>query len=253
MQSGDDVPDRDFGDKEIPPNTGDISGTVYDDLNGNGVWDDGEPGIGGVEVCLYEGSGTTTLVECTTTDPNGNYSFPDVEGGDYTVVETDPPGYNSSSPNELDPVTVVPGETTEDVDFFDYVPASVSGTVFDDLNGNGQPDPGEPGIPGVKVCLNDAGGEIGCVDTDPLGNYSFDDLLPGDYSITETDPAGYISTGDADGPANGDNQIDVTLQSGDVKTDQDFGDQALGSIVAQSSMISTATACRIRQNRASAA
>lgn len=48
-----------------------LCGTVWSDLNGNGVQDAGEPGIADVKVTAYDG---TTTYE-TTTDLNGNYSF----------------------------------------------------------------------------------------------------------------------------------------------------------------------------------
>jgi len=32
--------------------------------------------------------------------------------------------------------------------------------------------------------------------TDSSGNYSFTNLPPGSYTIAETDPSGYLSTGD---------------------------------------------------------
>jgi SdrD B-like protein len=48
-----------------------LCGTVWSDLNGNGIQDAGEPGIGGIPVLVYDG---TTIYE-TTTDSNGNYFF----------------------------------------------------------------------------------------------------------------------------------------------------------------------------------
>jgi len=58
---------------------GSLTGTVYDDANGNGVQDEGEPGLAGVEVTSTDNfsvNGTSyprTLA--TTTDGDGNYSF----------------------------------------------------------------------------------------------------------------------------------------------------------------------------------
>ncbi|MCS6898058.1 MAG: hypothetical protein NZM29_08810, partial [Nitrospira sp.] len=40
--------------------------------------------------------------------------------------------------------------------------------------------------------------------------YAFDNLLPGVYVVVETDPAGYISTADTDGPNDNRIVVDVT-------------------------------------------
>ena len=67
--------------------TGAIGDRVWLDEDGDGVQDAGETGIPNVEVQL---SGTDALGNAvsltTTTDANGNYLFPDVPVGDYTVT-----------------------------------------------------------------------------------------------------------------------------------------------------------------------
>ena len=65
-----------------------------------------------------------------------------------------------------------------------------SGVVFNDINGNGLKDPGENGIPGVLITLSNGA----TTTTGAGGSYSFSNLQPGDYSVTETDPSGYSST-----------------------------------------------------------
>ena len=71
-----------------------IRGIVYDDLNGDGVMDAGEPGLSGVTVTLVG-------VESTFTDALGQYAFGDIAAGAYTVVETDPVGFVSTTPNTV--------------------------------------------------------------------------------------------------------------------------------------------------------
>jgi hypothetical protein len=86
-------------------------------------------------------------------------------------------------------VTVVTG--TLDV----IQPASLSGTVFEDLNNNGEIDLGERGILGVVVQLDgtdDLGRAIHSTQqTDADGAYVFPRLRPGQYTIAEAQPAGY--------------------------------------------------------------
>ena len=229
--SGEDVSDVDFGDQLIVAGTGSITGTVCDGTGSGDGFCDGEPGIPGVTVALLDENGD--VVRMTTTDANGDYSFPNVPVGTYSVVETDEPGWDSlndadgtgNGPNLIENVVVEANTETSDRDFEDTpLDGSLSGTVYDDTNGNGQYDVGELGIPGVEVCLNVST----CQNTDGNGDYSFPGLTPGTYTVVETDPDGYISTGDVDG-AN-DNTIVANVGAGENVVDQDFFDQALGSI-----------------------
>ena len=82
-----------------------IFGTVFEDLNTNAVKDVNEGGIPDVVIVL-DGSITTT------TDLDGEYTFYVATGGVHTVVEIDPPGYSSTTPNEVD-VDVLPGRSYE--------------------------------------------------------------------------------------------------------------------------------------------
>jgi uncharacterized repeat protein (TIGR01451 family) len=197
-----------------------IGGAVYDDLNGDGAQDGGEPGISGVVVSLSNGLTTTT-------DATGAYTFT-VNPGTYTVTESTPAGYIStgSEPGTVGStvvdddtiaVTVLSNQSSLENDFLDALPATIVGAVYDDLNGDGAFDAGDTGIPGVLVTLSNGM----TTTTDATGAYTFT-VNPGSYSILETDPAGYISTGDVDG-AN-DNAIGVTLTSGEVVTNRDFFD-----------------------------
>ncbi|MCR8842103.1 GEVED domain-containing protein [Paenibacillus sp. SC116] len=63
-----------------------ITGIVFNDLNHNGLFDAGEPGIPNVFVVLFSSTGGTCA--STITDANGNYSFTITTAGTYTVYET---------------------------------------------------------------------------------------------------------------------------------------------------------------------
>jgi hypothetical protein len=69
------------------PVAGTLSGTVFQDLNINGVQDTGEPGIGGQTLFLdLHGTGTLASDDPTaTTDANGNYQFTITNLGTYTI------------------------------------------------------------------------------------------------------------------------------------------------------------------------
>lgn len=63
-----------------------ITGIVFNDLNHNGVFNAGEPGIPNVYVVLYNQTGGTCI--SMQTDANGNYSFSITTAGTYSVYET---------------------------------------------------------------------------------------------------------------------------------------------------------------------
>ncbi len=195
-----------------------ITGLVYHDLNGSGIQDSGEQGIAGVKVELLDAAGE--VIASAVTDENGSYVFPDILPGDYTVRETDPNGYTSTTPNEVSVSTADTGSAK--AVFGDQRPAVISGLVFEDKNGNGVQDEGENGIPGVAVELTDSTGQvIASVISGEDGQYDFDPINPGIYTVRETDPNGYISTTA--------NTVEVTLPDGGTAP-VNFGDQKKGSI-----------------------
>jgi uncharacterized repeat protein (TIGR01451 family) len=90
------------------------------------------------------------IVATTTTSVTGDYSFSNVPAGLYTVIETQPYGYGSSSPNEIQ-VTRSGNTSVADINFGDTL-AEIKGRVYQDNNGNGGFDTGtDPGIGGVTV------------------------------------------------------------------------------------------------------
>lgn len=78
-----------------------VSGLVYDDKNGNGSQDNGEPGVAGAEVTLSDGSRSGDLVRVATTDSNGIYTLTDVPVGQYTLQVQLPPGQSGVNPPPL--------------------------------------------------------------------------------------------------------------------------------------------------------
>ena len=96
---------------------------------------------------------------------------------------------------------------------------SLSGHVWYDRNKNGQVDEGETPIPNVVIRLSN--GLTTTTDTD--GFFIFENLPDGVYSVTETDPKGYVSISDADGGT--DNVISgIRITNGNHVVDQDFFD-----------------------------
>ncbi|MDY0072771.1 MAG: SdrD B-like domain-containing protein [Thauera sp.] len=112
--------------------------------------------------------------------------------------------------------------------------ASVSGKVYHDRNDNGLPESGEEGIPGVTITLWDnAGNKVATTTTDANGNYSFTNLQPGTYRITEDQPAGWIDGKERVGSHGGsspENDVftGIVLKGGDAAVNYDFGELKSG-------------------------
>ncbi len=189
----------DFGDCLESTCSSVIQGIVFDDDNGDGGQDFGEPGIPGVTVTLFY-SNTTTPIAVTTTGPNGSYTFGIVAFGVYRVVETDPPLYHSTTPNDVRvPVAVTDTYIVNFGDSNDAFVSSILGTVFDDADADSTLDLTEVGISGVTVRIDGifSGVPITSVTTNQYGQYTFliDQITPSNvFTVTETDLPGYVST-----------------------------------------------------------
>lgn len=78
-----------------------LSGTVFDDLDGDGVQDPGEPGHAAVTVTLDIGA-NGSIDTSTVTDGNGNFSFLGTTSDIYRLRIVLPPGKALSSLNFAD-------------------------------------------------------------------------------------------------------------------------------------------------------
>lgn len=72
-------------------NSGSLSGRVFLDRNNNGIFDSGETGLAGITVNLLA-AGTSTVIQTTTTDSQGNYLFDELPAGNYDIKVVRPPG-----------------------------------------------------------------------------------------------------------------------------------------------------------------
>jgi len=74
---------------------------------------------------------------------------------------------------------------------------SVRGLVYQDWDEDGARDPEEPALAGATLALVDSRGvTVGSALTDDEGLYSFRNVRPGEYLLTETPPLGYSSLGE---------------------------------------------------------
>ena len=236
---------------------GTIGDFVWNDLNGNGCQDSGEPGINDVIVNLRYAS-NNTLVATTLTGPSGGFASDGeyhfyVSPGDYYVEVIKPSGWTFTQKDicndaidsdanlngKTDTFTLHPGESIDTIDIGLYMErAEIGDFVWNDLNGNGLQDSGEPGINNVKVELYKSDHTyVATTWTNSNGEYKFDNLLPGDYYLKFYTPSSYFFTtqnagNDAiDSDANNTGITSVTtLTAGEVDHTWDCGMYRKGKI-----------------------
>ena len=200
-----------------PPPSATLSGEVYNDLNGDGTLQAGDPGLSGWTVQLLDSS--NTVVATTTTDSSGDYSFTGVIPGSYTVAVVAPTGYVPTGPTSGTlAVTAAAGQTITNLNFGEFQTVTLSGEVFDDVSDSGSFDTNDPGLSGWTVDLSNSSNQvIGTATTDTNGDYSFSGLGPGTYSIAEVLQPGYIPTAPATG------SFTFTPTSGEQVTGENLG------------------------------
>jgi hypothetical protein len=166
--------------------------------------------------------------------------------GQYTVVQSTQPPNTAAGLDTADNVKPIPGSQTNRAiavtinqitdqslnnDFGQLPPASLSGLVYNDVNHAGVLTSGDLPIPNVTVQLSGTdlfGGAVSqTTQTNASGNYSFNNLLQGNYLITEVPPAGYLpgtnTVGSLGGTVSG-NTFGVTLPNGQNGTGYNFGE-----------------------------
>ncbi|RQW88899.1 MAG: DUF11 domain-containing protein [Geobacter sp.] len=234
-----------FGEK-----TGSLSGFVYIDANNDGIFDVGETALSGVTLTLSGITASnndvcTTMASCTTeTAADGSYSFTGLRNANasgYTIVETQPAGYQdgrdtAGTPGGVtttnDRIGAIPlnnGQDGTGHNFGELQSARISGRVYNDANSSGSYQAGEE-MAGVTLTLtgtDDLGNPVNVVVTTVAnGTYQFENLRPGTYAVTETQPAGIGNgptvVGSVGGSAGVNTVSAIVLVSGSAAAGYDF-------------------------------
>lgn len=177
---------------------GSISGTKWNDMDGDGVKDAGEPGLPNWTINLD--ANADGIVDSTAvTDGSGQYKFENLRIGTYRLREVAQPGWTQTSTNPAD-ITITSGANVTDVDFGNFKKASVQGCKYEDKNGDGtRQSETESQIPNWTMKLYNSDwvfqGESVTGSYDGGTKYHFDGFLPGTYYICEEKRAGWTQTG----------------------------------------------------------
>jgi hypothetical protein len=152
----------------FPPN-GQISDFVWEDLDGDGIQDPGEPGVDGVVVNLYDDLGN--LIQTTSTSGGGLYLFDNVLPGNYYVEFVPSDDWDFTFPNEGgDPLVdsdagndngpgtsstlvIMNGDTITSLDAGLYHCINIGELVWYDTNLDDIWNDAENGINGIEVNL----------------------------------------------------------------------------------------------------
>ncbi len=152
-----------------------VNGQVFLDLNGNGNNDGGaDPGINNVVVKLYRDANSDNLLEtdqdvevATTLSATsksgvvGSYTFTNLGPGVYFVKENVPTGSSLTVPLPKTYYTISsrdgnggsPATGSAAHNFGNFQNVTVSGRVFNDLNGDGSDNGSDPALNGVPINL----------------------------------------------------------------------------------------------------
>ncbi len=234
LAPGEDYVDADFGYYEGAR----LEGVVFWDDDRNGLPDAGEQRLEPITVTLtgFDASGTP-VSRTTQTDPSGQFVFI-VPEGTYTITYSQP-SVLAVNPDLTDATTAASYQVVAEAGPDSHIPllfgvdstGAVGDRVWNDANGDGVQDVGEPGLPGVTVQLYDASGVtlLASTVTTATGGYLFEGLADGTYIVrvltgTIPLPAGFTQTGDPD--ATLDSQGTATVSGGGSDLTMDFGYRA---------------------------
>ena len=220
--------------------TSSVGDRVWIDANRNGVQDEGEENLAGVNVTVTPPAGSDEQPRTATTDADGKWRVDGLTPGvEYTVSFEVPDGYKATdalvgedrgvdSNGLRSTVTLQPGEFNDTYDLGVFQQASVGDFVWEDTNGDGIQDDGEPAVPNTIVRVTGPNGETHTTATDKDGKWSVDGLTPGvEYTVEFTPPAGYQVTKTEQGEDRGKDSnplsSTVSLKPGENNTSYDLG------------------------------
>lgn len=152
---------------------GDIEGCVFKDYNSDGLRQRDEPPMEGIKLWLGKDKSQVT-------DLFGSYQFKGVRARKaYITLDTTtiPPGYMLTVPVTQE--ATIAQQRSVKLDFGVTVRSEIRGLVFEDVDANGVFSPGDKGVSGALITLEDGSKSV----TDSSGGYSFPKAAAGEHTI----------------------------------------------------------------------
>jgi len=174
-----------------------IGNRVWEDANGNGVQDAGEPGVSNAVVRLYDAGGIE--ITNTVTAADGSYAFTGLPVTNYSLTFAQPSntffttrsaGGDAQLDSDAAPNTGASGAVSlldsadrRDIDAGLYVPAQLFGYVFVDKDSDLIRDTGDSSVTNALVWLVVNGATVASTSTDEYGYYFFGNVPAGTVSV----------------------------------------------------------------------
>ena len=186
--ANDDITGKDFG----LVNPGSITGTVFHDLNGDGIMNGLDAPLAGQTIFFdWYNNGVLDVGEgSVTTDAAGAYTWSPLLPGRYVLAVVSADKSLQSLPTGGAGITVnlTEAQNSTGNDFALTDAGTIAGRVFNDLNANGVQDLGEAGFVGWDVFIDqNADGQLDPGEPQMLttggGAYAFTGLAAGTYTI----------------------------------------------------------------------
>ena len=156
--------------------TGDLSGHIYYDTNGNATQDPGEPNLANIPVLVTDAFGATYNLF---SDANGDWLISVPTGNTNSLIDVNDPNFpiGATQTEGTNPTVtnVTANSSNQELDGFTYQNLGVgdlNGHLYYDIDGNGAQDVGEPNLPNVDVTLNLSVGISLTLVTDANGDWS---------------------------------------------------------------------------------
>lgn len=184
-------------------NYGSMTGEAWEDMNGDGMKQSNEPSLSNATINLRRSNGG--LIEQTNTFLNGSYQFTEVYPDNYYLEFNLNSDYNSTAlgaatdnevgnfngANTTETYSINQGQSMNNITAGFFIMAKISGSIWEDDNFDGNFDINEDGANAVPVYLFDEQFMLVTnTTTNANGEYIFDEVYPGNYSLSIDPPNG---------------------------------------------------------------